>query len=104
MRTEANLGFRAQKLAKKKFERPLEIGDRNLPIHDETLHLCELGKVGGIDLVAPIGSAGSNHAHRRSLRFHHANLDCRGVRPEQPAVGQIEGVQLVARRDDQVAC
>ena len=54
--------------------------------------------MGGVDLVAAVSGPGRNDADRGWTRHHGADLDGRGVRAEQPSVGKVEGVLLVARR------
>ena len=97
VRTEAHFGFRTEKLSKEIFQRALQVGDRDIAVDDETLHLRELGEVRCIHLIAAIRGARSDHAHWRRLRFHDAYLHRRGMRSQETPIGKVKGIQLVAR-------
>jgi hypothetical protein len=64
----------------------------------EAFELVEDREVGGVDLVAAVGRAGGDDAHRRLGVFHGADLHAGGVGAQEFAGVEIEGVLLVARR------
>ena len=98
VRAELEVGARAEQLAEEEFERPLEVGEAHVFGDVETLHLRELGEVGGVDLVAPVGGPGGDDAHGRVVLLHDPDLDGRRVRAQQAAVGKVKRVLLVAGR------
>ena len=98
MRTKTHRGFRSEKLTQEKLERPLQIRDADVLIDIQAFDLMKLRAVGRIHFVAAKGRARRDDANRRRRRFHRANLHGGSVRPEQPAIGQIKCVLLVAGR------
>ena len=58
----------------------------------------KLRAVSRIHFIAAKGGSGRDHANRRRRRFHRADLHGRGVRPEQPAIGQIKRILFIAGR------
>ncbi len=57
MRAETNLRGIAQKLAEEKFNRALEVGERDPFIDVKAFHLRELRQVRGVDFIAAIRGA-----------------------------------------------
>ena len=97
MRTKTHRGVGAEKFAQKKFQRAFQVGDADFFIHVKSFDLVELRAVRGIDFIATISRARRDDADRRRRGFHRANLHGGSVRAQQPAVGQIKCVLLVAR-------
>src|SRR5882724_7377383 len=65
MRTKTHGGVGAEKLAQKEFKHALEIADTDLFINVKPFNLVKLYAVRGIDFIAPISRAGSDHANGR---------------------------------------
>ena len=85
-------------LAGKIGKRALQVGQRNVFIHIEPLHLVEVGAMGGVGRVTAIAATGRDDPYRRLVRHHIAHLHRRGVAAHQIAVFEVEGILLVARR------
>ena len=75
----------------------LEVGQRDVLIHRETLHLREHRGVRGVG-VAPVDDTRHHDVDRRPLRLHRPDLHRRGVRPKQHLVREVEGVVVPTGR------
>ena len=99
MRAETHRRLRTEDLAEEELEGALEVGEADLVIDVQRLDLVEDAQVGGVDLVTAVGGTGGDDANRQFLhRLQGADLHARGVGAHEPAIGQIEGVALIARR------
>ncbi len=95
-----------EQLARKRAERALEVGHRDVFADDEAFDLLEHRRVRQVEIVAAIHLARHDDPHRRLVGFHVADLHRRGVRAQQRGrtsfalhcARQIERVLHVARR------
>src|SRR5262249_11818017 len=87
MRSKLHLGCRTEKFAHEELKGTLQICDTYVFINIKSFDLVKLRAVRGIEFIATIGSAGSNHADRRRSRLHRPNLHGRSVRSQQAAIG-----------------
>ena len=62
---------------------PFQIAHGDVLADDEPLDLLEHRRVRQVQVVAPVHAARRDHAHRRPVRLHVADLHRRGVRPQQ---------------------
>jgi hypothetical protein len=98
VRPETEPRIFAKELPEEELQRPFKVGNADPFIDVEAFHLRELRKVRGIDLVPPVRRPWSDDPDRRRSVFHGADLHRAGVRAQEAAVGEIEGILLVARR------
>src|SRR5699024_6954155 len=98
VRTEANLCRLAEHGLSEGLECALEVAHRDSALDDQALELVEHRRVRRVDRVRTVDSAGRDHADRRLLLLHYADLHRRSLRAQQNVVGDVEGVLRVARR------
>ena len=91
--------------ARELVQRALKVGERDAPVHRQSLYLEEVPLVRGVGGLVPVALARHDHAHRRLLALHDASLHGRSVRAQQHwslagvvLVVQPESVPHVARR------
>ena len=75
----------------------LEVREGDPLVHGQPFQLRKGGRVAGVVRVAPVHHPGDDHAHGRLERLHHVRLRRRGVRAQDDALGQVEGVVHVGR-------
>ena len=63
-------------------QRALQVGERDVLVHRETLDLRELGSVCRVE-IAPVDPTGDDHVERRRMKLHRAHLHRRGVGAQQ---------------------
>ena len=78
-------------------ERPLEVGERDALVDDESLDLRELRQVARVGHVSAIDLARREHVDGWLARLHRAHLHRRGVRAQQHAA-RLGTVELVTRQ------
>ena len=91
MRTQPHLAVGAEHGPGEGLQRALEVGQGDVLVDHQPLHLVEHGGVGGIG-VAPVRLARSDDVDGRPLLLHGAHLHGRGMRAQQDAVAHEEGV------------
>ena len=80
-------------------ERALQVGERHrLHVDVQPLDLMEVRGVRRVRRVAAVAAAGVDDPHGRLAPLHHADLDGRRLRAQQPAVLEPERVARVPRR------
>ena len=87
---EADAGLGAEEPAEEMHQNPLQVGEGHLLVNHEAFHLMEHRGMRGVGFVPSIACARHDHPERGSLRAHDADLDRRGVRPQESVVGQGE--------------
>ena len=97
VRAEADGGAGAEDLAEEEFQRAFEVGEGDVFVHVEGFDLIENAEVGGVDLIAAVGSTGGDDADGQGFHgLHGADLHAGGVGAEELAVRHVKGVALVA--------
>ena len=96
-RPQPDLALAPEDRADELEQHALEVRQRDVLVHGEALDLVEHRRVRGIG-VAPVDAAGDDHVHRRLVQLHGADLDRRGVRPEDDLVRHVERVLHRPRR------
>jgi len=74
-----------------------KVSKRDAAVDDQSLDLVKGWRMGGIRGIFSEAAAGCDHAYRRFLRFHCADLHRRGMGPEHKAAIKIKGILHVAR-------
>ena len=95
---QAHARLLAEHLAGELEQHPLEVGERDVLVDREPLELPEHRHVRGVRSVGPVHAARHDDVDGRRLRLHRAHLHRRGVRAQQHALGQVEGVLRQPRR------
>ena len=96
MWAEAELGIGTEEFTEEEFEGAFEVGDADAFSDVEAFHLVELGEVGGVDFIAPVGGPWGDDADGGCGFFHGADLDRARVGTKEASVGEIEGIFFVA--------
>src|SRR3954462_4051311 len=79
-------------------QRPLQVGERDVPVDGEALELVEDRVVRRVDVVAAVSAPDRDHVDRRLALLQREDLRRRGLRPQQPLVVEEEGRAVRARR------
>src|SRR6185295_6737450 len=95
----------AEERPQHRFERPLQVRERDPLADDEPLELLEHRRVTEIEVVAAVDAPGHDDAHRRRERLHVADLHRRRVRAQQRRgahlrVGHAPAVRAPRAADD----
>src|SRR5439155_319619 len=79
-------------------ERPLQVGESDVPVDGEALELVEDRVVRRVDRVAPVDAADRDHVDRRLALLEREDLARRGLRAEEARVVEEEGAARRAGR------
>ena len=90
------MGVGAEEFTEEEFECAFEVGDADAFSDVEAFHLVELGEVGGVDFIAPVGGPWGDDADGGGAFFHGADLDRAGVGAKEASVWEVEGIFFVA--------
>ncbi len=96
-RAETHLEVALEEGAHELGQGALEVGEGGVLIHQQAFNLMEHRRV-GLVAVAAVHLAGGNHAQRRLVVAHVAHLHTGGMRAQQAAIAEVEGVVHGARR------
>src|SRR3989338_3515707 len=95
-RAETDLSLRAENPAYKVGQHPFEIGEGDMAVHHEALHLMEHRRVSRI-IVVTVNRSGDDDLERGVTTLHDADLNRRGMGPEHALLRDEKGILHVPR-------